>query len=164
MQSGLVCAYDFCAMGNTFSGDKMLENKELLNSILKSAQMGRFGIETVMDKAVNVDLKQELQSQKDQYDAIENQAHQLARKRGWELQGLSTPLRYMSSMMGRISVMGSDTDSKIAGMLISGNAKGLIKGVKYLNRSAKCDTQIVALAQDLVNKEQLNIQKSQPFL
>ena len=142
----------------------MLENKELLNSVLKTAQMGRFGIETVMEKAVKPALKQELKSQKDQYDSIENQAHKLANTRGWELQGLSAPLRYMSSVMGRISVIGSDTDSKIAGMLINGNTKGLIKGVKYLNRSAKCDTEIVSLAQDLVNKEQQNIQKSQLFL
>lgn len=142
----------------------MLENKELLNSVLKTAQMGRFGIETVMDQAICPGLKKELQSQKDQYDGVENAAHKLADTRGWELSGLSTPTRYMSSMMGRISIMGSEKDSKIAGMLINGNTKGLIKGIKYLNRSQKCDSDIVALAQDLVSKEQANIQKSQPFL
>ena len=142
----------------------MLENKELLNSVLKTAQMGRFGIETVMDKAIGPNLKQELKSQKDQYDGIENTAHRLAKQHGWELQGLSAPLRYMSSIMGRASIMGGDTDSKIAGMLINGNTKGLIKGIKYLNRSGGCDFEIVKLAQDLVDKEQTNIQKSQPFL
>lgn len=150
--------------GNTVQGDIMLQSKELLNSILKTAQMGRFGIETVMEKAISPGLKKELKSQKDQYDAIENSAHRLARTRGWELQGLSPALRYMSSIMGRASVMGGETDSKIAGMLINGNAKGLIKGMKYLNRSGGCDAEVVKLAQDLVEKEQLNIQKSQPFL
>lgn len=142
----------------------MLENQELLNSVLKTAQMGRFGIETVMNKAISPKLKQELKSQKDQYDAIENDANKLAKQRGWQLQGLSPALRYMSSMLGRASIMGGNTDSKIAGMLISGNAKGLIKGMKYLNRSGGCDKEIVTLAQELVEKEQLNIQKSQPFL
>ena len=142
----------------------MLDNKELLNSVLKTAQMGRFGIETVMDKAISPGLKQELRSQKDQYDSIENSAHALAEKHGWQLVGLSGAVRCMSSMMGRASIMGGETDSKIAGMLISGNAKGLIKGMKYLNRSGSCDRQIVSLAQELVNREQINIQKAQPFL
>lgn len=142
----------------------MINNEELLNSILKTAQMGRFGIETVMEKAVGPGLKKELKSQKDQYDGIENDANKLAKHHNIRLQGISAPLRYMSGMMGRVSIMGGDTDSKIAGMLINGNAKGLIKGTKYLNRSSGCDPQIVELLQDLVNKEQVNIQKSQPFL
>ena len=145
-------------------GDYMLNNKELLNSVLKTAQMGRFGIETVMEKAIGPGLKTELRSQKDQYDSIENAAHKLADTRGWELEGLSPALRYMASIMGRASIMGGETDSKIAGMLINGNTKGLIKGIKYLNRSSSCDSEIVALAQELVDREQVNIQKSQPFL
>ncbi len=150
--------------GNTFRGDDMLESKELLSSVLKTAQMGRFGIETVMDRAIAPDLKQELKSQKDEYDSIENAAHKLAGSRGWELEGLSAPLRYMASMMSKASIMGGETDSKIAGMLINGNTKGMIKGIKYLNRSSNCDSDIVALAQQLVSKEQCNIQTSQTFL
>ncbi len=142
----------------------MLENRELLNSVLKTAQMGRFGIETVMNKAVGAELKKELKSQKDEYDSIENAAHKLADSRGWELENLSAPLRYMASIMGRASIMGGEIDSKIAGMLINGNTKGIIKGIKYLNRSGNCDSDIVALAQELVSKEQCNIQTSQTFL
>lgn len=142
----------------------MLDNKKLLNSILKTAQMGRFGIETVMDRAVSAELKKELKSQKSEYDAIENAAHKLADRYGWQLEGLSSSVRYMSNMMGKFSTMGGETDSKIAGMLIQGNTKGMIKGIKYLNRSGGCDAEVVALAQDLVNKEQSNIQTSQSFL
>lgn len=126
--------------------------------------MGRFGIETVMDKALRPGLKQELRDQKAQYDTIENAAHKLASTRGWELDGLSAGTRYMSSMMGKISIMGGERDSKIAGMLIQGNTMGLIKGMKYLNRSSACDSDIVALAQRLVEREQENIQKAQSFL
>lgn len=150
--------------GNTVTGDTMLDNKTLLNSLLKTAQMGRFGIETVIDKALGPGLKQELRDQKAQYDTIENTAHKLAAKRGWQLQGLSPITRYMASTMGRLSIMGGQRDSKIAGMLIQGNTMGLIKGLKYLNRSQSCDDDIVDLAKILAEREQVNIQKSQPFL
>lgn len=150
--------------GNTVTGDSMLDNETLLNAILKTSQMGRFGIETVMNKALGPGLKQELKDQKAQYDTIENAAHKLAATRGWELKGLNPALRYMSSAMGRLSIMGSQRDSKIAGMLIQGNAMGLIKSMKYLNRSGNCDSDIVALAQKLAEREQVNLQKAQPFL
>jgi hypothetical protein len=142
----------------------MINDEILLNSVLKTAQMGRFGIETVMDKAVNPGLKQELRSQKAQYDDIENEANAMAAKRDIKLKGLGTPARYMASMMGRISIMGAHRDSKIAGMLIQGNAMGLIKSMKYLNRCNHCRNDAVALAQKLADREQENIRNAQPFL
>ena len=142
----------------------MINDETLLNSVLKTAQMGRFGIETVMDKAVNPGLKQELRDQKAQYDSIENEAHAMAKKRNIQLHGLSAPTRYMASMMGRLSIMGAHRDSKISGMLIQGNAMGLIKSMKYLNRCSKCQSDAVALAQKLADREEENIKNAQPFL
>lgn len=159
-----MCAYWLKFSGNTVTGDIMINDETLLNSVLKTAQMGRFGIETVLDKAVNPELKQELRSQKAQYDDIENEANAMARKRDIQLQGLSAPARYMASMMSRLSIMGQHRDSKIAGMLIQGNTMGLIKSMKYLNRCSKCQDDTVMLAQKLADREQENIKKAQPFL
>jgi hypothetical protein len=142
----------------------MINDEVLLNSVLKTAQMGRFGIETVMDKAINPGLKQELRDQKAQYDDIENEANAMAKQRDIQLKGLSAPARYMASMMGRLSIMGQHRDSKIAGMLIQGNAMGLIKSMKYLNRCSKCRDDAVSLAQKLANREQENIKNAQPYL
>lgn len=142
----------------------MANSKELLQSVLKTAQMGRFGIESVLELAVAPGLKQELRDQKKQYDAIENEAHRLAAARGWKIHGLSPATRYMSAAMSRASVLGDERDSKIAGMLIQGNTMGWIKGTKYLHRSAQCGAKVVALARELVAREHDNIQKAQPFL
>lgn len=142
----------------------MINDETLLNSVLKTAQMGRFGIETVMDKAIHPGLKQKLRSQKAQYDDMENEANALAAKQNIRLQGLSAPTRYMASMMSRLSIMGSHRDSKIAGMLIQGNAMGLIKSQKYLNRCSKNHSDAVALVQKLAQREQENIKNAQPFL
>jgi hypothetical protein len=142
----------------------MINDETLLNSVLKTAQMGRFGIETVLDKAINPGLKQELRSQKAQYDDIENEANTMAAKQDIKLKGLGAPARYMASVMGRLSIMGEHRDSKIAGMLIQGNAMGLIKSMKYLNRCKHCRNDAVELAQKLADREQENIRNAQPYL
>ena len=60
--------------------------------------------------------------------------------------------------------MAGDTDSTIAGMLIQGNTRGIILGVKNINRDDHTDSQVTQLAHRLLNRENINIQKSQPFL
>jgi hypothetical protein len=145
-------------------GDRMINDETLLNSVLKTAQMGRFGIETVLDKAINPGLKQELRSQKAQYDDIENEANTMAAKQDIKLKGLGAPARYMASMMGRLSIMGEHRDSKIAGMLIQGNTRGMILGMKNLRRGKRAESDVRELTQKLIDQEKAGIKASQQFL
>ncbi len=126
--------------------------------------MGQIGIRSVMDRAVSPGLKQELHSQLATYDAIETQAMQLARRRGWELTDLNPALRKMSEMMSRARLMGGPVDSKIAGMLIQGNTRGIILGTKNLHKTPNADPQVIALANHLLDYEHSHIQKSRAFL
>lgn len=141
-----------------------MNNERMLENVLKTAQMGRFGIETVLEKAIGPGLKQQLRQQKSQYDDIENEANALARRHGLHPKGLNPAQRYMTAAMSRVSIAGGERDSKIAGMLIHGNAMGLIKGMKYLNRANGADDDIQALARKLVAREQENIRAAQPYL
>lgn len=142
----------------------MKSNKELLTSVLHTVQMGQTGIRSVRDSAVRPALQQELDEQLKEYDSIEKEALRLAENRGWELSNVNPMVRTMSSMMSQMKLMGGEVDSKIAGMLIQGNTRGIILGVKNLNRSKQDDTQVTQLAQRLLNRENINIQKSQIYL
>lgn len=142
----------------------MKSNKELLTSVLHTVQMGQTGIRSVRDSAVRPALQQELDEQLKEYDTIEKEALRLAENRGWELSNVNPMVRTMSSMMSQMKLMGGEVDSKIAGMLIQGNTRGIILGVKNLNRSKQDDTQVTQLAQRLLNRENINIQKSQIYL
>ena len=142
----------------------MKSNKELLTSVLHTVQMGQTGIRSVRDSAVRPALQQELDEQLKEYDSIEKEALRLAENRGWELSNVNPMVRTMSSMMSQMKLMGGEVDSKIAGMLIQGNTRGIILGVKNLNRSKQDDTQVTQLAQRLLNRENINIQKSQVYL
>lgn len=142
----------------------MKSNKELLTSVLHTVQMGQTGIRSVRDSAIRPALQQELDEQLKEYDTIEKEALRLAKNRGWELSNVNPMVRTMSSMMSQMKLMGGEVDSKIAGMLIQGNTRGIILGVKNLNRSKQDDTQVTQLAQRLLNRENINIQKSQVYL
>lgn len=142
----------------------MKDSKQLLACVLHTTQMGQTGIRSVRDNVVRPGLKQELAQQLKEYDSIEKEALRLAASRGWSLTDVNPAVRKMSDMMSRARLMGGDVDSKIAGMLIQGNTRGMILGIRNLHRSSGADAAVTQLAQKLLDRENINIQKSQSFL
>ena len=142
----------------------MKDSKEMLTAVLHTTQMGQTGIRSVLDNAISSGLQDEMRDQLKEYDAIEKEALRLAAERGWELTNLNPGLRKMSDLMSKAKLIGGEVDSKIAGMLIQGNTRGLILGIKNMHAVPKKDAQITQLAQRLIDREAVNIRKAQPFL
>jgi hypothetical protein len=126
--------------------------------------MGQTGIRSVMRNAVGTQLKTELKAQLKEYDTLEKETLRLASSKGLKLIDLNPALETMSTMMSKVQLMGGEVDSKIAGMLIQGNTRGMILGLKNLRKATKADPKARELAQRLLNRENMNIQKSQQFL
>lgn len=141
-----------------------MNNKEMLSSIVKTVQMGQIGIRSVRDSAVKQEMKQALDSQLREYDAIETEAHNIAEERGWQLHELNPAIRSMSEMMSRMQLMGGNYDSKIAGMMIQGNTRGVITGMKNARRHREKDSRVTALSEKLLQTEDRNIDQMKPFL
>lgn len=142
----------------------MKNNQEILSSILKTTQMGQVGIRSVLDIAVGSELKKALESQLKEYDSIESQAHALASQRGWNLPELKPGTRLMTDMMSRMKLSYGHSDSKIADMMIQGNTKGMVKGLKNMHHWSDHDSQIKNLSQTLINTEAANIRQMHSFL
>ena len=142
----------------------MKDSKELLSSILKTTQMGQIGIRSILDTAMRPTLRKALESQLQEYDSIESEAHCIASSRGWEVPELDPVVRTMADMMTRVQLTGGNTNSKIAGMMIQGNTRGMIKGLKNLHQFNKQDFQVKALSQKLLDCETANIRQMQGFL
>ena len=70
----------------------------------------------------------------------------------------------MSDLMAKARLVGGERDSKIAGMLIQGNTRGMILGMKNLRKGSKIDSEVQALARSLVEQERLSIENSKVFL
>lgn len=61
----------------------MKTSQEMLSSILKTTQMGQVGIRSVLNASMRPGLRKALESQLQEYDSIESQAHAIAGQRGW---------------------------------------------------------------------------------
>ena len=142
----------------------MKNSKQLLSSLLKTTQMGQIGIRSVLDTSMRPSLRKALESQLAEYDAIVTEAHSIASQRGWELAELDPAVRAMSNMMTRMKLTGHNADSTIADMMIQGNTKGMVKGLKDIHQFAQQDGPVCALSQKLLDTETANIRQMQNFL
>lgn len=142
----------------------MKNSKELLSSVVKTAQMGQVGIRSVLDTSMRPSLRKALESQLREYDSIETEAHTIASQRGWELEELDPGVRMMTDMMTRMKLHGRNTDSKIADMMIQGNTKGMVKGLKNLHQFPSSDSQVQMVSQKLLDCETANIRQMQGYL
>ncbi len=142
----------------------MKGSKDILSSILKTTQMGQIGIRSILKTPLRASLRTELTSQLKEYDAIEQEAHGIARSRGWELKELDPAIKGMTDVMTRTRLAFGDADSKAAAMMIQGNTRGIIKGFKNLNQFPPSDQRIATLAQKLIDFEETNNRQLQGFL
>ena len=141
-----------------------MNSKEMLSSLLKTTQMGQVGIRSVLDTAMRPGLRKALESQLHEYDSIETEAHAIATQRGWEVKELDPAIRFMADRMTRMKLTRSNSDSKIAGMMIQGNTRGMIKGLKNIHQFAGQDEQLQILSRKLLDCETANIRQMKPFL
>lgn len=136
----------------------------MLASLLKTTQMGQVGIRSVLDTTMRPGLRKALESQLREYDSIETELHRVATQRGWELRELDPAVRVMTDMATRTRLAWGNTDSKIAGMMIQGNTRGMITGLKNIHQFNKQDEQISLLSRKLIDCETANIRQMQSFL
>ncbi len=142
----------------------MMNSKQMLTSLLHTVQMGQAGIQCVQDQAVRPALKAELQHQLEQYDAMETKVKQLAKQNDWAINDIPKSVVKMSDIMSKVRLVGGERDSKIAGMLIQGNTRGMILGMKNLRKGKAVDPQVRALAERLITEERMSIEKTEQFL
>ena len=143
---------------------KMKGSKDVLSSVIKTAQMGQIGIRSVLNMPLRASLKDALRSQLREYDKIEKEGLALATERGWELKQQNPAVQHMTNMMTKTKLSYGDPSSKTAALMIQGNTKGIIKGYKNLNQLAASDERVTALSRKLLDYEQANIRQMQGFL
>ena len=142
----------------------MKTSQELLSSILKTTQMGQTGIRSVLDTALEPELRRALTQQLKEYDGIETEAHAIASQRGWELQELDSAVRFLSNMTVRMRFTGADATSKISEMMIQGNTRGLVKCLRGQHHCEGKDNRVDTLTQKLIDTQTNNIRQMRPFL
>ena len=142
----------------------MKQNQEVLSTLLKTIQIGQTDIRSVLDTTMRSSLRNTLKDQLQEYDSIETEAYTLALQRGWDLVELDPGRRFLRDRMNRMKLNSRNTDSRIADILIQGNTKGMIRGLKNLHQFEGLDYQIKILSQKLLDCETAHIRQMQGFL
>ena len=142
----------------------MKQNQQLLSSMLKTIQSSQVEIRSVLDTTLGSSLRNTLETQLKEYDSIETEAYTLALQRGWELPELDLGRRFLKDRMIRMKLNGHSTDSRIADLLIQGNTKGMIQGLRNLHQFEGQDQPIQTLSQKLLDCETAHIRQMQCFL
>ena len=155
---------DIVLRGKAVMGDHMLNNKEILTSILKTSQMGQTGIRSLLNVKMDASLRRDLRSQLQEYASIESQAQSIAARRGWHPRSLDPAMEFLAGRMTRMKLTGNKTDSRIADMMIQGNTQGMVKSLRDIHRYAGSDQQVCNLSQKLLNCETANIRQMQDYL
>ena len=135
----------------------MINSQRVLNDIIKTSQMGINGINVVMDKTSEPALRQALKVQRQEYSDIEQQAKLLAQRKGYRIDQIKPITRRMGAVMSKSQLLLGETNSKIAGMMIQGNTRGMILSLKNMRRCDRPDSQVAELAQKLLETEKNNI-------
>ena len=73
-------------------------------------------------------------------------------------------MRAMTDLMVRLRLPKANPDSKIADLMILGNTKGMVKGLKNIHASDGRDGRVTTLSQKLIDTETNNIRQMRPFL
>ena len=142
----------------------MINSQRVLNDIINTSQMGINGINVVMSKTRQPALRQALKVQRREYSDIEQQAKLLAQRKGYKIDQIKPINRKMGAMMSKTQLLVGDPDSKIAGMMIQGNTRGMILSLKNMRRCNQPDGQVTQLAQKLLDTEKNNIVSMQGFV
>lgn len=142
----------------------MKDSRDILSSVLKTAQMGQIGIRSILKCPLGTGLRTELTTQLKEYEAIAQQAVRIAECKGWNLKQLDPAIRSMTDLMTRSRLHFGNADSRAAAMMIHGNTRGIIKGCRNRNQLSTSDQRVVALLQKLLDTEQSNNRQLQGFL
>ena len=142
----------------------MINSQRVLNDVIKTSQMGINGINVVMDKTSEPALRQALKVQRREYSDIEQEAKLLAQRKGYKIDQLTPITRRMGALMSKGQLLMGERNSKIAGMMIQGNTRGMILSLKNMRRCDKPDAQVAEIAQKLLETEKNNIESMVGFL
>ena len=142
----------------------MNQDTQLLQGICKSTEMGQSGIRSVMKAAKDPAMQRALASQLREYDAIHHQADRLLRDRGEAVRRIPGPVLTFSKMSAGMKMAMDSSSSAIAGMMIEGNTKGMVKSMRQNRTMRALDPKVSSLSNRLLQTELSNIEQMKAFL
>ena len=143
----------------------MLTESELLQSIHQSTNMGREGIQSVLNYAKDDRLRQALEQQLVKYEKLAGASGKMLLERDEKPKETNPVAKASSAAMSAMKLMADPSASKIAEMMIQGTVMGITSLKTSLSELPKDDDEeITALLKDLIALEEEFEKKLKTFL
>lgn len=142
----------------------MLDDKEMLQFIMKTAEMGCRGINAIKHYANTEEMSNALRSQNIEYGRIYHNAYNMLRERNQPSCHVSPMSNSMAKMVVNRQMKNDSSDPHIAEIMIRGNTIGVQKTSRRIRQYNKSDESISKLAQKLMATEQANIEEMKSYL
>lgn len=142
----------------------MLSETDMLNNIRKGTQMGCHGIDKILPKTEDQKMKNDLLSQRKEYEKIYHSADKMLSERGGKRENLSPAAKISSGVMSDVKTLLNNSPTKIAEMMITGNTMGVTKSIRHLHGYKGGDPAVLDIANKLLETEQQNIVQMQQYL
>ena len=140
-----------------------MNDNEFLNLISKNAEMGKVGIDSIMEYTRDEKMREALRVQAKEYDKIYAEAGQMLRERNAEVKHLNPMAKIGSEMTSAMKTMTDHSTAKIAEMMIQGSTMGVTKLMKNRADYDGNDKDILSLSDKLLSTEERNIKTMKGF-
>ena len=142
----------------------MINDAEMLNYILQSAEMGCQGVKNVRAGKQSMALDSVLVNQMARYGKIYSTAGNMLRNLGEEVHHVGPLAKRMAKFSAIMDLKRDPTSSHIAEMMIKGNTMGVNKVAQHLRDYDRTDPNITLLAKKTLETAQEHISELKPFL
>lgn len=142
----------------------MVNDEEMLQFIMKNAEMGCRGINDVKHYSNTADMSNALRSQNLEYGHIYHSAYNMIRNRGFSSAHINPIVSAMTRAKARREMRSDSSDPHIAEMMIEGNVMGVKKIARHIRQYDGKNKSISGLADKLMSTQQANIDEMKSFL
>lgn len=133
------------------------QNKELLESIYKTAELGRDILGKLIKTCDDSNFRFAMATEFAEYLAIIDDAKAHAERSGQSLEPNKRKTKSAVHSALKLNVMIDKTSSHLAEMLVQGSTMGVIEIKRSLRENAQADEEVVGLGERLLQTEQNNI-------
>lgn len=137
---------------------------DLLEKTYQNASIGITAIESVLDKASNVQFSNDLHKQLQDYRDIADKSKQQLIKNGAEVKDKPFYDKMMMKGNVKMNTLINSSDSHIAQMVIQGSTMGVTQMTRLLNEKKNADGESTQIAKEFVKKEEENIEVMKKYL
>lgn len=137
---------------------------ELLNYVFQNAEMGVDTISKLIDLTDDMEFKHQLETQKQEYEAMQDDAKKLLAELGTDEDALSAFDKIRTYIMINMQTMNDKSASHIAEMLMEGSTMGIVQALRKLRNYTNVNDDVHTLMKKLLQMEENNFEQLKKYI